>query len=291
MSNLKKYLKVYKEDAKHKKAFEQYMTVISENQDFFTHHEVNEFFTDMIKDGTLVYDEGSIGDYYNKYVLPTLGGAAIAIASLLPTNGSLSAKTPLSSQIKNENKMEQKIELNKIKINYEKGYFEVANIKIKELEKKRSENVENAKKTKEKIANADTKGADLREQRIKFKEILENHIDLSFDINNLKLQDLDGVTQKINKDIDPAYKVYEKSKTGIDKLSNEEKERFNKLNLKGLEGVLKNIRDSSDDVLSKSNPFDETIKDNFLNNFNEVQIKFYHMKGIENNMNPQPNEN
>ena len=224
MSNLKKYLIVYKEDAKHKKAFEQYMTVISENQDFFTHHEVNEFFTDMIKDGTLVYDEGSIGDYYNKYVLPTLGGAAIAIASLLPTNGSLSAKTPLSSQIKNENKMEQKIELNKIKINYEKGYFEVANIKIKELEKKRSENVENAKKTKEKIANADTKGADLREQRIKFKEILENHIDLSFDINNLKLQDLDGVTQKINKDIDPAYKVYEKSKTGIDKLSNEEKQ-------------------------------------------------------------------
>ena len=58
MSNLKKYLKVYKEDAKHKKAFQQYMMVISENQDFFTRHEVNEFLTDMIKDGTLVYDEG-----------------------------------------------------------------------------------------------------------------------------------------------------------------------------------------------------------------------------------------
>ena len=76
MSNLKKYLKVYKEDAKHKKAFQQYMMVISENQDFFTTHEVNEFFTDMIKDGTLVYDEG-----WKQWVT----GAAIVVASLFPS--------------------------------------------------------------------------------------------------------------------------------------------------------------------------------------------------------------
>ena len=76
MSNLKKYLKVYKEDAKHKKAFQQYMMVISENQDFFTRHEVNEFFTDMIKDGTLVYDEG-----WKQWA----AGAAIFVASLFPS--------------------------------------------------------------------------------------------------------------------------------------------------------------------------------------------------------------
>jgi hypothetical protein len=72
MSNLKKYLKVYSEDAQHKKAFEQYMRVISENQDFFTRHEVNEFLTDMIKDGTLVYDEGIIGDMAKKIGVPFL---------------------------------------------------------------------------------------------------------------------------------------------------------------------------------------------------------------------------
>lgn len=75
MSNLKKYLKVYKEDAKHKKAFQQYMAVISENQDFFTRHEVNEFLTDMIKDGTLVYDEGIIGDMAKKIGVPFLVAA------------------------------------------------------------------------------------------------------------------------------------------------------------------------------------------------------------------------
>ena len=80
MSNLKKYLKVYKEDAKHKKAFAQYMMVISENQDFFTRHEVNEFFTDMIKDGTLVYDEGFFGDVVKKIAIPLTITAALLFA-------------------------------------------------------------------------------------------------------------------------------------------------------------------------------------------------------------------
>ena len=93
MSNLKKYLKVYKEDAQHKKAFEQYMTVISENQDFFTRHEVNEFFTDMIKDGTLVYDDGIIKDFFKKKGIPILVGAAM-LANTAMT--SLNAKTTLN---------------------------------------------------------------------------------------------------------------------------------------------------------------------------------------------------
>lgn len=79
MSNLKKYLKVYKEDTQRTNAFKQYMQIVSENQDFFTTHEVNEFFIDMIKEGTIVYDEGA-KDYLKK-----LGkGLVIGSISLLP---------------------------------------------------------------------------------------------------------------------------------------------------------------------------------------------------------------
>lgn len=108
MSNLKKYLKVYKEDAQRANAFKQYMQIVSENQDFFTTHEVNEFFTDMIKDGTLVYDEGVIGDMAKKIALPLTITAALLFAPLSSTKANdamlkgdvITAKT--DSQILNE---------------------------------------------------------------------------------------------------------------------------------------------------------------------------------------------
>ena len=145
MSNLKKYLKVYKEDAKHKKAFQQYMMVISENQDFFTRHEVNEFLTDMIKDGTLVYDEG-----WKQWI------AAITLAATL-TGAALKA-SPKDDIGPKKNSVNIENHLDKLAENQTKQQKETSKQNAKEIQDaKNMENYEQYKNIYQTFAKTDSK--------------------------------------------------------------------------------------------------------------------------------------
>jgi hypothetical protein len=87
MSNLKKYLKVVNENVNNKRTFDRYMEVIHTNQDFFTRHEIDEFFRKEFKNDITLYDE-SIGEKLKSIVTGLLVTSFLAAA---PMKG-LSAK-------------------------------------------------------------------------------------------------------------------------------------------------------------------------------------------------------
>jgi hypothetical protein len=103
MSNLKKYLKVINENVNNKRTFDRYMEVIHANQDFFTRHEIDEFFKKEFESDIMLYDEGmkeiieKAKKYGKKYGITAALAASLIFSS---TAGKLKA-TPYDGPVNN----------------------------------------------------------------------------------------------------------------------------------------------------------------------------------------------
>lgn len=97
MSNLKKYLKVVNENVNNKRTFDRYMEVIHANQDFFTRHEIDEFFKKEFENDITLYDEGV------REIIKTAAKVAIEKIAPLVVAGSLLIPSQIKADPNNTN--------------------------------------------------------------------------------------------------------------------------------------------------------------------------------------------
>jgi len=109
MSNLKKYLKVINENVNNKRTFDRYMEVIHANQDFFTRHEIDEFFKKEFENDIVLYDEE-----FSKTFKNIVAGLLITSFAATASMKGLSAKDSTFNDYL-DSKVEQSIKQTKAK--------------------------------------------------------------------------------------------------------------------------------------------------------------------------------